>query len=167
MKTTKKPWQGRFKEPTDSFTESFTASISFDQRLYYYDILASRAHPQMLQKVGVLTSEELQEVLSGLDVVLSSIETGELEWSDTLEDVHMNIESWLIDKIGEPAKKLHTGRSRNDQVVTDLKLFLRDHITITQDGLKVFQKLLLDLAESECKTIIPGFTHLQLSLIHI
>lgn len=163
MKTTKKPWQGRFKEPTDSFTESFTASISFDQRLYYYDILASRAHAQMLHKVGVFTSDELQEVLSGLDTVLSSIETGELEWSDSLEDVHMNIESWLIDKIGEPAKKLHTGRSRNDQVVTDLKLFLRDHITITQDGLKVFQKILLDLADSECETIIPGFTHLQIA----
>jgi len=123
-----KPWGGRFIESTDAFVEAFTASVKFDQRLYRYDILGSRAHARMLQKVGVVSNTELDSILSGLEQIEQDIEQGNFQWSVGLEDVHMNIEARLTTLIGEAGKKLHTGRSRNDQVATDLRLYLRDQI---------------------------------------
>lgn len=160
-KASEKPWGGRFSEPTDAFVERFTASVDFDQRLYHHDIAGSVAHATMLAEVGVLTSAECDQIISGLDKVRAEIESGQFEWSVSLEDVHMNIESRLTDLIGITGKKLHTGRSRNDQVATDIRLYLRDEIDVIADELKRLQTGLLDLAEREADTIMPGFTHLQ------
>lgn len=158
-----KPWAGRFTEPTDAFVEAFTASIGFDQRLYRHDIAGSRAHAQMLAHIGVLTKAECQQVLQGLDQVQAEIESGQLQWSVALEDVHMNIEARLTALIGDAGKKLHTGRSRNDQVATDIRLYLRDEIDAIQVELKRLQIALIDLAEREFDAIMPGFTHLQVA----
>ncbi len=158
-----KPWAGRFTEPTDAFVEAFTASIGFDQRLYHHDIAGSRAHAQMLSHIGVLTEAECQQILGGLDQVLAEIESGQLQWSVSLEDVHMNIEARLTALIGDAGKKLHTGRSRNDQVATDIRLYLRDEIDAIQAELKRLQIALIDLAEREFDAIMPGFTHLQVA----
>ena len=125
---TSKLWGGRFTEPTDAFFQRFTASVIFDQRLYQYDIDGSIAHAKMLTKVKVLTEDELTQIVNGLEIIRTEIESGEFKWSVELEDVHMNIESALTNKIGEVGKKLHTGRSRNDQVATDMRLFVRDEI---------------------------------------
>ena len=160
-KTTEKPWGGRFTEPTDAFVERFTASVDFDQRLYYHDIQGSIAHATMLEKVGVLTEQERDTILQGLKEVQDDIEQGRFEWSVTLEDVHMNIEARLTDKIGITGKKLHTGRSRNDQVATDIRLYLRDEIDIIAQEITRLQQGMLTLAEREADTIMPGFTHLQ------
>src|SRR5210317_1438292 len=124
----KKPWAGRFSEQTDSLVEAFTESVSFDQRLYGHDIRGSMAHARMLASVGVLSAEELESILAGLDDIRVDIERGDFCWTSELEDVHMNIEARLTDRIGEAGKKLHTGRSRNDQVATDIRLYLRDAI---------------------------------------
>lgn len=158
-----KPWGGRFEEPTDEFVEAFTASIGFDHRLYHYDIEGSRAHARMLAKVGVITPTEAQAILQGLDAILAEIERGEFQWSVPLEDVHMNIEVRLIERIGEAGKKLHTGRSRNDQVATDMRLYLRAQIDEIKGFLHRLQHGLLDLAEREAATLMPGFTHLQVA----
>jgi len=159
--STEKPWGGRFTEPTDAFVEQFTASVEFDQRLYFHDIAGSIAHASMLAEVGVLTSEERNQIVTGLKEVQSEIETGQFQWSVTLEDVHMNIEARLTEKIGLTGKKLHTGRSRNDQVATDIRLYLRDEIDVIAEELTRLQSGLVDLAEREAATIMPGFTHLQ------
>ena len=156
-----KPWGGRFSEATDAFVEAFTASVNFDRRLYRHDIQGSLAHAQMLEKVGVLSSDEVQQIQKGLQQVQSEIEQGKFNWSVTLEDVHMNIESRLTEIIGITGKKLHTGRSRNDQVATDLRLYLRDEIDRISGELRRLQSGLLNLAEQEADTIMPGFTHLQ------
>lgn len=158
---TEKPWGGRFSEPTDAFVEKFTASVQFDQRLYFHDIQGSVAHATMLAKVGVLTDDERDTILNGLKEVQADIEAGRFEWSVTLEDVHMNIEARLTDKIGITGKKLHTGRSRNDQVATDIRLYLRDEIDIILEEITRLQKGMVALAEREAATIMPGFTHLQ------
>lgn len=159
--STIKPWGGRFQEPTDAFVERFTASVNFDQRLYHHDINGSLAHAQMLAKVGVLNTSELEQIQQGLEEIRTEIEAGHFEWSVTLEDVHMNIEAALTQRIGITGKKLHTGRSRNDQVATDIRLYLRDEIdTISKEITRLQQGLLL-LAEREAETIMPGFTHLQ------
>jgi len=158
-----KPWAGRFTEPTDAFVEAFTASIGFDQRLYRHDIEGSRAHAQMLTHIGVLTEAECQQILQGLDQVQAEIESGQLQWSVSLEDVHMNIEARLTALIGDAGKKLHTGRSRNDQVATDIRLYLRDEIDAIQAELKRLQIALIDLADREFDAIMPGFTHLQVA----
>ena len=158
-----KLWGGRFSEPTDAFVEAFTASIGFDQRLYKHDIEGSRAHARMLEKVGVLTKEECQDIIDGLAQVENEIETGKLEWSVSLEDIHMNVESRLTDLIGATGKKLHTGRSRNDQIATDIRLYLREEIDFIIEELQRLQAGLLDLAEREADTILPGFTHLQVA----
>ena len=158
-----KPWAGRFTEPTDAFVEAFTASIGFDQRLYRHDIEGSRAHAQMLSHIGVLTKSECQQILQGLDQVQAEIESGQLQWSVSLEDVHMNIEARLTALIGDAGKKLHTGRSRNDQVATDIRLYLRDEIDAIQAELKRLQIALIDLADREYDAIMPGFTHLQVA----
>jgi len=123
---TDKPWGGRFSEPTDAFVERFTASVGFDKRLYRADIAGSIAHATMLAKVGILTEDEASQIIAGLKDIQASIEAREFEWSVSLEDVHMNIEAALTAKIGAVGKKLHTGRSRNDQVATDIRLYLRD-----------------------------------------
>jgi argininosuccinate lyase len=156
-----KPWGGRFTEPTDAFVERFTASVTFDKRLYAADIRGSIAHATMLNKVGILTAEELQQIVSGLEAIRADIEAGKFEWSVKLEDVHMNIESRLTDRIGPTGKKLHTGRSRNDQVATDIRLFVRDEIDEICALLRATQKGILQLAEQNVATIMPGFTHLQ------
>jgi len=159
--TSDKLWDGRFSQPTDEFVEAFTASVSFDRRLYRHDIMGSKAHATMLAKVGVLTEKECQTIITGLDAIERDIETGNFAWSTKLEDVHMNIEARLTDKIGTTGKKLHTGRSRNDQIATDIRLYLRDEIKNVISELKRLQQGILTLAEAEANTIMPGFTHLQ------
>ncbi len=159
-----KPWSGRFTESTDAFVETFTASVEFDRRLYRYDIEGSRAHARMLNKVGVLDETELDAILTGLNEIESDIEQGDFEWSVGLEDVHMNIEARLTSLIGEAGKKLHTGRSRNDQVATDLRLYLREQIGAACAEIQRLQTALVDLAEREIDTLLPGFTHLQVAM---
>ncbi|MCP5162285.1 MAG: argininosuccinate lyase [Hahellaceae bacterium] len=156
-----KPWGGRFSEPTDAFVERFTASVGFDQRLYYHDIQGSIAHATMLASVGVLSDAERDQIIQGLNEIRADIEAGQFQWSVKLEDVHMNIESRLTDKIGITGKKLHTGRSRNDQVATDIRLYVRDEIDAIAAELTRLQQGLVALAEREADTIMPGFTHLQ------
>ena len=156
-----KPWGGRFTEPTDAFVEAFTASVTFDKRLYAHDIAGSMAHAQMLAKVGVLTDADCTAIVDGLLAIKDEIEAGNFAWSIAREDVHMNIEARLIEHIGDVGKKLHTGRSRNDQVATDIRLYLRDEIAVIITELKRLQTALVDLAEREADTIMPGFTHLQ------
>jgi argininosuccinate lyase len=157
----KKLWAGRFAEPTDAFVEAFTASVEFDQRLAAYDIQGSIAHATMLARQGILTDSECASIVGGLQRVLARIEAGEFEWSVMLEDVHMNIEAALTEDIGIAGKKLHTGRSRNDQVATDVRLWLRAELGEIRIAIRRLQSELLALAEREADTILPGFTHLQ------
>lgn len=154
-------WGGRFSEATDEFVQQFTASVDFDQRMYRQDIQGSRAHATMLSRTGVINDDDHDAIQKGLDAVLSDIEAGRFNWSVALEDVHMNIESALTAKIGDAGKRLHTGRSRNDQVATDIRLYLRD--ACDQAAAQMIRLLegLLMLARSEKSTIMPGFTHLQ------
>ncbi|MCU7828488.1 MAG: argininosuccinate lyase [Candidatus Thiodiazotropha sp. (ex Myrtea sp. 'scaly one' KF741663)] len=156
-----KLWSGRFNEPTDAFVEAFTASVEFDQRLYQYDIQGSIAHATMLASQGILTEAERDAIIQGLEQIRSRIEAGDFNWSVALEDVHMNIESALTEAIGDAGKKLHTGRSRNDQVATDIRLWLRDELETLRDAILRLQTSLLDKAAQEAETILPGFTHLQ------
>jgi argininosuccinate lyase len=156
-------WGGRFSEQTDAFVAAFTASVEFDRRMYRQDIAGSRAHARMLNKVAVLSDEDLSAILKGLDQVEQEIEAGEFEWSVAREDVHMNIEARLTDIIGDAGKRLHTGRSRNDQVATDIRLYLREQIGFVIAEAKRLQQGLLGLAEKEADTIMPGFTHLQVA----
>jgi argininosuccinate lyase len=158
-----KIWGGRFSEDTDAFVEKFTASISFDKRLYQYDIDGSIAHARMLAKVGIITDIEKSQILKGLEDIRKQIADDNFDWSIKLEDIHMNIESSLTKKIGEIGKKLHTGRSRNDQIATDIRLYARDQVDQISNLITAVQKALLDLAERESDTIIPGFTHLQVA----
>lgn len=154
-------WGGRFAEATDQFVAEFTASVNFDRRLYRQDIQGSIAHATMLTKVGVLTEAELEAIIGGLTRILAEIEAGQFDWRTDLEDVHMNIEHRLTERIGIAGKKLHTGRSRNDQVATDIRLYLRDQIDALRASLHRLLTGLVDLAEREHATIMPGFTHLQ------
>ncbi|MFT6051086.1 MAG: argininosuccinate lyase [Halioglobus sp.] len=158
---TSKLWGGRFSEATDSFVQRFTASVNFDQRMASEDIAGSRAHAHMLCAVGVLSEQELAEIQSGLTLVEQEIANGTFEWSIALEDVHMNIEARLTELIGVSGKKLHTGRSRNDQVATDIRLFLRSGIDLVATELTRLQTGIIGLASSNTNTIMPGFTHLQ------
>lgn len=158
-----KLWGGRFSEPTDAFVEAFTASVEFDQRMYKQDIEGSRAHARMLTKVGVLSENDLQVLIKGLDQIEQEISEGKFEWSVSREDVHMNIEARLTEIVGDAGKRLHTGRSRNDQVATDIRLYLREQITYIIAEIRRLQVGLLDLAERESNTIMPGFTHLQVA----
>ena len=153
--------RGRFSEATDEFVQVFTASIDFDQRLYREDIAGSIAHATMLESIDVLTKVELDQIVTGLETIQEEIEGGKLQWRVDLEDVHMNIEHRLIELIGDTGKKLHTGRSRNDQVATDIRLHLRSAIDGLVDQQGQLLTALADLAESNADTIMPGFTHLQ------
>ncbi len=156
-------WTGRFTEATDAFVEAFTASEHYDRRLYREDIRGSKAHARMLNRVGVLTDAEFEAIDQGLTAIEGETERGEFRWSPALEDVHMNIEKALTDRIGEAGKKLHTGRSRNDQVATDVRLWLRAEIDAIVELLRRFQGSLADLAEREADSIMPGFTHMQVA----
>jgi argininosuccinate lyase len=158
-----KPWSGRFTQPTDAFVETFTASVGFDRRLYRHDIRGSIAHAEMLAHVGVLTARERDAIVKGLTEIEAEIDAGQFHWSVELEDVHMNIESRLTARLGETGKKLHTGRSRNDQVATDVRLYLRDGIDALLTQLQRLQAACLTLAEREAATPMPGFTHLQVA----
>ncbi len=159
--TEKKPWAGRFNAPTDAFVEEFTASVDFDRRLYRQDIQGSIAHARMLARIGVLSEAERDAIVLGLESIREDIAEGRFQWSVSLEDVHMNVETDLIRRIGEVGKKLHTGRSRNDQVATDLRLYLRTETDVILEKLTLLRVTLVDVAERESDTIMPGFTHLQ------
>ena len=153
----------RFSEATDAFVEEFTASVNFDQRMAQQDIQGSLAHARMLCEIGVLNTEELEKITNGLSQIKQEIINGEFLWSIKQEDVHMNIEARLTDLIGVAGKKLHTGRSRNDQVATDIRLYLRDEIKHIEHELLRLQTAILNLAEQHTSTIMPGFTHLQVA----
>jgi argininosuccinate lyase len=157
----KKLWAGRFAEPTDAFVEAFTASVEFDQRLAPYDIQGSIAHATMLARQGIISGQERDLIIAGLQRIQQRIDAGNFEWSVALEDVHMNIEAALTEDIGVAGKKLHTGRSRNDQVATDVRLWLRAELGEIRTAIRRLQAGTLDLAETEADTILPGFTHLQ------
>ena len=161
QETPKALWGGRFSESTDAFVQAFTASVGFDQRMAREDIEGSIAHASMLAEQGILTSDDCQTIIEGLRQIESEIQAGNFSWSIAREDVHMNIESRLIDLVGDTGKKLHTGRSRNDQVATDIRLWLRGTIDHAITELSRLQSGLIDLAEREADSIMPGFTHLQ------
>ena len=154
-------WGGRFTESTDSFVQAFTASVEFDRRMAGEDIQGSIAHATMLAEQGILNETETHTIIDGLRQIESEIEAGEFSWSINQEDVHMNVESRLIDLIGDTGKKLHTGRSRNDQVATDIRLWLRKMVDRAFSELTRLQSGIVTIAEREAETIMPGFTHLQ------
>ena len=158
---TSKLWGGRFSEATDSFVQRFTASVSFDQRMAKQDIAGSLAHARMLAATGILSNEELASIEGGLEQVAGEIERDEFNWSVELEDVHMNIEARLTELIGVTGKKLHTGRSRNDQVATDIRLYLRGAIDAIGAELTRLQRGVVGKASQYTDTVMPGFTHLQ------
>jgi len=158
-----KLWGGRFTQATDALVEAFTESISFDARLYKQDIQGSIAHAKMLAKVGVISAQEAGSIEQGLLAIRTQIENDEFDWSTEYEDVHMNIEARLTQEIGDAGKKLHTGRSRNDQIATDIRLYLREASDQTIDLIRSFQSTLLDQADQQVETILPGFTHLQVA----
>jgi argininosuccinate lyase len=156
-----KLWGGRFTEATDAFVQRFTASVDFDRRLFQQDIDGSVAHAKMLAKMGILTADEVLLILDGLESIRQDIVDDKFEWSVALEDVHMNIEAALTSRIGDVGKKLHTGRSRNDQVATDIRLYVRREIDLIAQLITQLQSVLLGVAEKEASTIMPGLTHLQ------
>ncbi|MEE4462742.1 lyase family protein, partial [Azotobacter chroococcum] len=158
---TNQSWGGRFSEPVDAFVARFTASVDFDKRLYRHDIMGSIAHATMLEQAGVLSIAERDAIIDGLTQIQAEIEAGQFDWRVDLEDVHMNIEARLTDRIGITGKKLHTGRSRNDQVATDIRLWLRDEIDVIIKEITRLQEGLLAQAEQHAEVIMPGFTHLQ------
>ncbi len=158
-----KTWSGRFNEPVSELVKKYTGSIDFDKRLAKWDIQGSLAHAKMLKEAGVLTDVDLAAIEQGMQEILAEIAAGQIEWSLDLEDVHMNIERRLTDKIGDAGKRLHTGRSRNDQVATDIRLWLRDELVTIMDGIRALQSSLVDLAEKNANVVMPGFTHLQVA----
>lgn len=157
----KKPWSGRFKQKTAGTVERFTESVSFDKRLWKYDIRGSIAHAKMLGRQKIIPSADADKIVRGLEQIAAEIESGKFRFSRSLEDVHMNIEAALTKKIGPAGKKLHTARSRNDQVALDLRLYLKEETVEIIRLIKEFQKVLLSAAESNTETIMPGYTHLQ------
>ena len=156
-----KLWAGRFQKPTDELVNDFNASISFDQRLYKQDIAGSKAHAQMLSDCGILTKEDNEQIQAGLDGILADIEAGNVEFSADNEDIHMNIETLLTERIGDAGKRLHTARSRNDQVALDFRLYLRDEISSVVENLLQLEAVLCKKAKEHQKTVMPGYTHLQ------
>ena len=156
-------WGGRFTEQTDAYVEAFTASVQFDRRMYKQDIAGSRAHAKMLNKISVLSDYDLTTILGGLDKVEQEISNGQFSWSIALEDVHMNIEARLTELVGDAGKRLHTGRSRNDQVATDIRLYLREQIDFINNEISRLLAGVLAVAEREAASIMPGFTHLQVA----
>ena len=158
---TDKLWGGRFSGDTDATVEVFTTSEHVDRRLAEYDIAGSRAHALMLKACGIISEADCHAIIDGLDTIAQEIADDRFAWSAALEDVHMNIEARLTEIAGEPGKKLHTARSRNDQVATDMRLFTRDAIDQLQADLTALQHALIDLAEAEAESVMPGMTHMQ------
>jgi argininosuccinate lyase len=156
-----KTWGGRFEGGTDRRVEAFTESISFDRRLYRHDVRASQAHARMLSEVGLLTTDEAQKICTTLDAIVGEIDRGEFAFSIELEDIHTHIERALIERLGDVGRKLHTGRSRNDQVATDVKLWVRDALDALDGRLLDLQRALLEAAERDRDLVLPGYTHLQ------
>lgn len=156
-----KAWGGAFDEKTDPRVESFTESISFDSRLAAVDIQGSQAHARMLAKVGLLTADECRQIVEALDAIGQEIARGQMTWKTELEDIHMHIESALIARIGDVGRKLHTGRSRNDQVATDLKLYVRESLTVLDGLLADVQQAFVGRCETDADVVLPGYTHLQ------
>ena len=156
-------WAGRFSEPTSELVKRYTASVSFDQRMWRQDIRGSLAHARMLARQRIISNEDWSAIEGGMAQIVSEIESGNFEWSIDLEDVHLNIEKRLTALVGDAGKRLHTGRSRNDQVATDIRLYLRDAIDDILALIRAFQQNLLELAEREADTPMPGFTHLQVA----
>jgi argininosuccinate lyase len=156
-------WSGRFSEPVAELVKQYTASINFDKRLAEFDIAGSIAHAQMLGAQSIITAKDVKAIEKGLTDILAEINAGTFEWLLDLEDVHLNIEKRLTDKIGDAGKRLHTGRSRNDQVATDVRLWLRATVDDVLASIQALQLSLLDLAEANFDTIMPGFTHLQVA----
>lgn len=156
-----KLWGGRFSQPTNKFVEEFTASIAFDQRMYRYDIQGSIAHARMLARQNIIAQDEAEQIIQGLEGILADIEAGNFTFEVALEDIHMNIEARLIERIGPVGGKLHTARSRNDQVALDVRLYLRDELLEILDYLERLQESLLGQAECNLEVIMPGYTHLQ------
>ncbi|OSM06127.1 argininosuccinate lyase [Magnetofaba australis] len=156
-----KLWGGRFTQPIDSFVESFSASIQYDSRLYVHDIAASKVHCRMLGRQNIIPQAEAEQIIAGLDQVKGELDRGELPFQTRLEDIHMHVENRLKELIGPVAGKLHTARSRNDQVATDIRLYLREEVDAIREQIRVLKKNLLALAEAHVETIMPGFTHMQ------
>ena len=156
-----KLWGGRFAKETDALTDHFNSSISFDMRLYKQDIIGSIAHVAMLGKQNIIALEESEAIIDGLNALLTDIEAGHIAFDEKMEDIHMNIEALLTERIGSVAKKMHTGRSRNDQVALDVRLYVRDEIHALKPQLKELLETLLDLAKKNSEVIMPGYTHLQ------
>ncbi len=156
-----KPWDGRFSERTDVMVEKFTSSIDVDKTLYAADIEGSRAHLKMMANESIITQDEATTLLKGLDIVKERIETDNFDYSDTLEDIHMHIESALGEAVGDVAKKLHTGRSRNDQVALDVRIYLKEETLAIMASLKALQRVLVETAKEHMDVVMPGYTHLQ------
>jgi argininosuccinate lyase len=157
------PWSGRFAEPVDALVKRFTASVDFDQRLAAVDIEASLAHARMLAACGIIARKDLADIERGLAAIRREIAAGEFAWSVDAEDVHTNIERRLIEQVGDAGKRLHTARSRNDQVATDVRLWLRAEIDAIDAALGRLQDALLGQAERHAALVMPGFTHLQVA----
>ena len=163
MQDKSKAWSGRFNEPVAELVKRYTASVEFDQRLAEFDIQGSLAHARMLGAQGIIGADDVAAIERGLSEILEEIRAGQFEWLLELEDVHLNIEKRLTDKVGDAGKRLHTGRSRNDQVATDVRLWLRATVDDVLTGIRKLQLSLLDLAEQHADTVMPGFTHLQVA----
>ena len=159
----KKSWSGRFNEPVADLVKRYTASVEFDQRLALFDIQGSQAHAQMLAACNIITAQDLADIRRGLAQIENEIISGEFTWSLDLEDVHLNIEKRLTALVGDAGKRLHTGRSRNDQVATDVRLYVRHAIDELRELIRALQTALIDLAAQHTHTIMPGFTHLQVA----
>lgn len=156
-------WAGRFDEPMSDLLKRYNASVNFDKRMWRQDIRGSLAHAKMLVKQNIISAEDGEKIQNGMQQIIKEIENGEFQWSLDLEDVHFNIESRLIALVGDAGKRLHTARSRNDQVATDIRLFLRDNVDLILQKLTDFRKVLVNLAEREAATAMPGLTHLQIA----
>jgi len=156
-----KPLRSRFEKDTDSKVQKYTESISYDQQLYREDIIGSIAHARMLSQCGIIGWDEVEKIVEGLNSIREEIQNGEFNFDPALEDIHMSIETRLFEKIGEVAGKLHTARSRNDQVATDMRMYTKNAIFETIVLLQGFQKVILDLTETNKEVIIPGYTHMQ------
>ena len=159
----RKTWSGRFDEPVAELVKRYTASVGFDKRLAEFDIQGSLAHARMLQGVGVIAASDLADIERGMAAISQELQQGKFPWSLELEDVHLNIEKRLTDLVGDAGKRLHTGRSRNDQVATDVRLYLRTALDEILGLIATFQARLLDLADQQVDTVMPGFTHLQVA----
>jgi argininosuccinate lyase len=154
-------WSGRFTQQTDSLVQKFSESISYDRRLYPFDIQGSQAHAKMLAKQGIISQDDADKIVAGLNDIKKDIDDGNFDFSIALEDIHMNIESRLTERIGQPGARLHTGRSRNDQIATDERLYMRHEADDISLHVKEMQRSLVQLAADWPNLIMPGFTHLQ------